>query len=388
MPTPHWDLGALLLAIVMVPLVMSPSGARLLQLIASYSLGFIWPDIGWCDSFCWSDIQDGLIHLCMANGQCTTGNQSPPQGTKKCWEQLFSTQFNRSWGARAKARARKPTQLLFSGRYLLTDTRTLLTCLLLSSGESSSCVISDDTYDFVLGKTKLEMFLCGDILCAHIHGPSRACQKRMTKKECQNILLGYPPCYRERVVTSQGHTFDYPDQMDGWMKRGGWIIVLGLGQVFPLKVYVDRGMDYRDACYRIRDICADDIQAAIPDRFKAGLRKPLEVVRKMCEQQSGSGIPNELKGTELNDACNYGMYTSGFTKEDCIFAVNLFNRKGPLTAQEIATLEPILDGVLAAAIRGMFHLLDYLKNVGGPMNRRVELLFQKNQKVFLKDCIH
>lgn len=385
---PHWDLGALLLAMITIPLVMSPSGAKIFQFIASYSLGLIWPDVGWCDSFCWSDIQDGLMHLCMANGQCVAGNQNHSQGTRKCWEQLLSTQFNRSWGARGRAKVRKPTQLLFGGRYLATDTRTLLTCLLLSSGDSSSCVISDDACDFVLGDTKLELFFCGDILCAHIQGSSRACQKRLTKKECENILLGYPSCYRERVVTTQGHTFDYPDRMDGWMKRGGWIIALGLGHVFPLRLYIDRGMDYRDACCRIRDICVDDIRPAIPARFKGGLGKPLEVICKMYEQQSGSGIPTELKGTELHDACNDGMYTSNLTADECIFAINLFNRKGPLTAQEIAMLEPILVGVLAAAIRGMFHLQHYLKNVGGRMNRRVELLFQKNQHVFLKDCVH
>lgn len=386
MTAPHWDLGALLVAILLAPLVMSPNGYRFLQSAASWCLGLIWSDIGWCDSFCWADIPDGLLHTCPAFGHCVT-KSGHSRGARKCWEQLLSVLFSRSWEDHRLRKVRKPGDLALASRYLRTDAKTLLTSAFLSANYGRFS-ISKDARHIQFGSARLQIFPRGDILVGHIEGETQACQTasmRMTKKEVEKILgEGYPPFYKEQVRTAQGHIFDYPNQELGWMARGGWIVAIGLSNPEPASLHLKRTY-YSKACIRIEEIIAEDITPAMPKKYQDTLRVANNAVPAMSRNMQLSGLKFRFAGSGLSGLFENGAYTTGLTLQECQFAVSLFNRRGPLTTQEADMLQPILVPVLAAALRGMYHLVDYIREEG--LGENAEELFNNNRTIFLTDCV-
>lgn len=87
------DLGTLIVAVIILPLVISNYGARLLQWFFASCLSLVRSDAVWCDSFQWKDVRDGPLHscgpICMLQGEAGHAD-----ATMRCWQRVMARTYN------------------------------------------------------------------------------------------------------------------------------------------------------------------------------------------------------------------------------------------------------------------------------------------------------
>ena len=238
---PHWDLAAVVIALIALPLAMSPIAVAFLQYHLGQVVRFLWPAKGRCGRLEWSDIPAGALHACdlacRDRGCCYI---SDPHLPVRCWEGSISRVLNRAWDspARQDQHVRKPSELYTLRDYVRTDAVTLKAFMIVAAerNETSLTVeipdLSIKTLD-VTGRVTV-----------HIMQPvPRHINSRLTKAEVECMVQGFPPFYRQTLRTTGGVEFHHPIKEPFDVGRGGWILAVGmclLDYIPPLHNMPDR----------------------------------------------------------------------------------------------------------------------------------------------------
>ena len=385
---PDWALGSLLVAIVTLPLILSPQGAHIIRTTTAIIVALIWPSHGWCDSMLWKDLPErDSLHDC-SRGCVTTLRRFSHQQRPACWEGLLKALFNRTWPIRRIRAVRKPNELDFGSRFLQTDMRTLFAFVLCSAKPFKGWVSCNEgrKLHIRLNKTGLEVREYATILVGHIESDFECYQLRLSKNECSQIIMGYPPFYREECKTYEGVKFPHPSMEHGGIRRGGWVIALGLTDAIPTAVYASSmRFCFDEACCRVRDIVCDYLQ---PNFDGPSFDIAKQLLQFMCANRSGSGALSSdiLPPGKLRELVTKGKCSHGLTAEQCVFAVNIFDRKERLSLEDRRQLQPILVPILAAAVHGVHIVYQYVNNESTKLERDIQALFVENPVVYLRDC--
>jgi len=221
-------------------------------------------------------------------------------------------------------------------------------------------------------------------LIGHIEADVKDYHLCLSKHECTQIIMGYPPFYRKMCKTYDGVGFPHPSMEHGGIRRGGWVIAVGLTNVLPTGVYASSmKLCFDEACCRVRDMVCDYLHQGIDDNNFDVAKKILQF---MCANHSGSGAFALLGQCELENLVRNRRCGDGLTSEQCIFAVSIFDRKEELSMEERGNLESILVPVLAAAVLGVHSVYQYVNNGGTELERDAQALFFANPMVYLRDC--
>ena len=195
--------------------------------------------------------------------------------------------------------------------------------------------------------------------------------------------MGYPPFYRALCVTYDRTAFNHPDMDHSGSRRGGWIIDAGLTHPIPASLYAgSMSRQFHESCCRVRDIVCDYL---LPHFSGEIGEEAASVLRYMRVGESGSGAYSRISG-ELREL-TVGRCSQGLTAEQCVFAVSIFDHKETLSETERLILHPIVVPVLAAAVRGVHDIYQYINNESVKMDITVQALFLENPVVYLVDCI-
>lgn len=385
---PDWSLGSLILGIIVLPFVLSPLGAHVIRTTAAIIVAFIWPNRGWCDSMLWKDLPDrGPLHDC-SRGCVAALRQIGHQQRSACWEGLLKAVFNRTWPIRRIRAVRKPNELDFGSRFFQTDIRTLFAFALCSARPFKGWLSFGEgrKLHLQLNNTGLEVREYAGVLVGHIEAEFECYQLRLSKVECRQIIMGYPPFYREECKTYEGVRFIHPSMEQGGIRRGGWVIALGLTDAIPTAVYASSMKPcFDEACCRVRDVVCDYLQHDVHgDSFETAK----QLLQFMCANRSGSGAlsSERLPHGELRELVTNGKCSHGLTAELCAFAVSIFDRKERLSHEDCHRLRPILVPILAAAVHGVHIVYQYVNNESTELERGAQALFVDNPLVYLSDC--
>lgn len=209
----------------------------------------------------------------------------------------------------------------------------------------------------------------------------------LSKNECQRILQGYPPFYRERVQTYQGGQFPYPEMANGGIRRGGWVVAVAFSRTLPTAAYIaqqySNGNGFHSSCCRVRDVITKVIKRGFLTSLS--IESACRSLERMCNERSGSAYPEGIDCPDLQRILGEKSFRQ-ITTEQCAFAVDLFNGLDSLTVQQTTTLRPLLIPILAAAVTGVCEVYQYVNNQGCQMEQGVLDLFLKNPTIYLEDC--
>lgn len=284
------DLGTLLIAILVLPLVVSDYGARLVQWFLASCLSLFHSDAVWCDSFEWKDIRDGPLHSCGPTCRLQ-GEAGPTDATKRCWQRVLAKTYNISWGHQRVVAVRRPMSLgMDRRRFLQIDSKTLLTALLVNATSSFGDVARYDPLFIAIGDSTLQLRCQKNLLIGHLNN-SQSRDFLLTKNECARILQGHPPYYRERVQTYRGDYFPYPEMANGGIRRGGWVVAVALSPTLPTAAYIVQqhsdGRGFDSTCCRVRDVVEQVIKRGFLESLP--IKSACRSLETMCDVKSGSG---------------------------------------------------------------------------------------------------
>jgi hypothetical protein len=218
------------------------------------------------------------------------------------------------------------------------------------------------------------------------------------------ICHGYPPWFRKTVTNVANVEFDFPSLLDGNLRRGGWILVVGLGDLKPLP-YFSRlfgefedyqgrhhrgGKDlYWSACRYFQDVINTRFLISTFPNDKELLDAAHKVVEDAVKNHNGSITSSIVHGTPLKGATRDGMYAAWLEKSDVEFTINIFNHRGKLTIEEVERLQPMLRAVLAVVVRGIHHVFSYLNDSSFQLHRNIETLVESNSDVYIEQtCLN
>jgi hypothetical protein len=68
-------------------------------------------------------------------------------------------------------------------------------------------------------------------------------RRNLTKAEVEMLLKGYPPWYRETIPTEYGFNIWSPIHSEVDLRRGGWVLAIGMSKIEPMPIYVDPGSE-------------------------------------------------------------------------------------------------------------------------------------------------
>lgn len=225
----RWDIAAVVVALMAMCVTVSPTVVSFLEKAFRGLNCLIWPAQGRCLRFVWSDVQDGLLHLCDPRGCSHVKDRSiQVHNTKNCWDQTLGRIFNRTWyfinsdSNIAKYITKKPPKLALNEEYIQTDVQTLKAILLLTTDVCRTC----ETVDAV---TLLEIQRSRGLVTVHLpsSGPMPI-NPQLTKFEIDRMIEGYPPFYREHFTTPGGITLPFPTKHSDHIQRGAWILSVGM----------------------------------------------------------------------------------------------------------------------------------------------------------------
>ena len=278
-----------------------------------------------CRRMCWDDISDGQLNSCSSflarTCHCSADNvedfyQRPP----------------------IPANVRKPKQLPFTRRYVYADGFSLLGYVLCTQ-------IHTDIY----GAIEFEKF--DKILVARTRGG--LLRHDMTKKTLDGILNGYPPWYREEITIHTGATLPHPIKSKEYVIRAGWILAVGLSDIQPMQQSLMRKDLVKQVCERVLEKLKD---AILPHfNMDENVKKAVGTAAYLVKSWTDSGLGDYVVLDQLYDF-------SALSKDEALFAMDLFNKVGSLTSDEVVRLTPILHNVISCALLGLSRVIKYYKN--------------------------
>jgi hypothetical protein len=380
-----WSMAAVVVAVVValvsIPLFISDTAANRLSRVWAWTKRQVWPSGAFCEQMQWDDIPAGRLHECPANFYCTHWSH---HRAERCWEKVMGVIFNRSWvSATRRAKCpKKPETLDFNRRYVLTDARTILAAFICSLVKEDNRVGSYRD-ELRCGKTVLRFHEDGGICVAHFTGQFREENSRLTKEDLDGIIRGYPPFYREFISVEHGPKVPHPIQSTDDISRAGWIVGAGLSKDPPFPFFFATDIAADQSFYKAMKRTLVVLEQNIAEKFpnNANVEAVVNAVRYMVVHHTGSGVERYLPGREVP-----GGALDQLNGKNCAFAIRIFNNFTPLSDEDVVQLRPILAPVLYAAFKGVYTVMQYIKNG----DRHVvlhPLLRNQFQTIYLEDCM-
>jgi hypothetical protein len=342
----------------------------------------------------WQDIPDGIIHSCdhIQNPYIPCTHVRPHVVEKSCWESDSSigTVFNQAWIAtktRPQYIQHVPDAIPASATFICTDARTVLAFILCTAGPMKPRG----------WKSQLDCVTWKGIQICHIKGKFQKQWSKLQKSELSCMLDGYPPWYRETFRTHDNLTLAFPIRDLRDVRRGGWIIAVGLmdvnlGTQTPLSLFYcedepdapgfrNKGVIFRNAIAR----CLDHIRLKIQPHFPNDIEIPaaIEMLEYLLESGTNSGLADPQKLLYRN---NRIPTLPNLSHSDCKFIMDNFNEYKDLEPDEIDRYRGIMFDTMAAVVSGALEVVTYLKDVGMFFKFPPELE-DLDREVYLRDCM-
>jgi hypothetical protein len=348
------------------------------------------PASGFCDRLWWDEVDDvpsGLLHQCNVP-QCVHSQHVPGVA---CWEPLFDSLFN---VRRREHRVEKPTDLPVDRSFLCTDPKTILAFILCTIEDMPIIrAIHERPQAFKSGGLSITPTRdpgSGEVL-VHITGQFRCPARNLTKREVECLLMGYPPYYREYIECNR-FLVPSPIQSADDLRRGGWVIGVGLGSVEPVPVYMDnlhygdpdakRGTVFWRSFKRVKDVLENNIKLAFP--HDKNVQATIAGITYMIECETVSGIGRVLEGSDMRSRARL------LSQPECILAMSIFNESPNIEIGELPALEqkisPILFPVLKAALSGVMSCTRYMNNPGRELDAMIPKMLQEVERVYVQGC--
>ena len=227
----QWDLVAVIVALVAIPLMISPNALQALRSCFVLVYRNLYPVTAQCERLQWSDVPDGYIFNCP--NDCS--GSSDLRQDADCLQSTLGSFFQRAWvsPSRRNRTVPKPKQLSLDTHYVRSDTKLLKAYLLMNP------ILHDNIRFHDLGGVLTAHLVIkhrrwvpspGPDLLYERHIPHRC---TLTKREIELILEGYPPDYSEQILiqqeqqaTSSAQSISVPSPIRerADIHRGGWII--------------------------------------------------------------------------------------------------------------------------------------------------------------------
>ncbi|RFU81529.1 hypothetical protein TARUN_688 [Trichoderma arundinaceum] len=254
--------------------------------------------------------------------------------------------------------------------------------------------------EFRHGKSFLQLSQKGDVYEGKIviQPSAYAAMNRRTKLEFELILMnGYPPWFKETVTNTASITFSFPRLLDGNLKRSGWIVAVGLGDIDdPLPYFSTRFGNFREpegnhrgggkgvywlACKHLQDAVGDGFGKRFPkDTVVQAARRAIDA---MMEEHSAEKVGDLLRDSPLENADMPGKLTGQLDKADIELAIDIFNDWPKFDDAQLERLRPILVAVLAGAVRGLARMFQHLNVHSFQVHGRFEGILQMNPAVYV-----
>lgn len=424
----NWGMAAVIVAIAIIPLMISSTAVDFIQTIFRHLRGLMWPKTTQCESILWSDMpsDDDGIHDCgVAPASCLhRNNRGNHILAPECWNSTIAIMFNRAWnspGRRARKPFKKPLQLDSDKTYLRTDPKTVLAFFAYATSKfdsppssSQSLVAYGDSsvcgFIFQDAELKLEEFPDGKggkpVLVAHLKGclAEHKAPIKLTKNELQKMIEGYPPLYRETFqVRPSARPKPYPiKELRDAQVRGAWIIAAGIaGSIdMAMPIYFDplpagshNELDPCNGLGKPNNPITRVIQtlkliqtafSSASTNDKKNIQVVIDAITNMHGTRTESNVYSFIVGTDLHSAVSITL--SG---QQCDFVLELFKAnvtgKSVLSVTEKIQLEPILLQVLHVALWGTIRVVRFYKD---NENRcKIPDFLKKHDVVYLRGCI-
>jgi hypothetical protein len=222
------DIAGLIVALLTVCISVNPAAQAFFYRLYRWIMCIAQPTNGSCRRMLWSDVPDGLLHLCNPH-YCEHENtrQLRPHGSVGCcWDDTIGQAFNRVWYLintnPTIMRARKPSQLSLQEEYIQTDVHTLKAYLMLTSEICHKC----ETPDLA---TLLEIRTFDGISTVHLKATVPVpINPKLTKFEIDRFIEGYPPFYRSTFETTRGVSLNHPIEGTDDFGKGAWVLAVGM----------------------------------------------------------------------------------------------------------------------------------------------------------------
>jgi hypothetical protein len=363
---PRWDIAAVVVAVIAVPLAMSPAATLLLSSLFCTFIRTVWPAKARCERLEWIDIPDGLLHECTIPPEhCEHIKAVSKKGS---WNDTIATFFTL---IRRGTFVKKPQQLDWYTDYVRTDYKTLMAMVLL---------LTDPGGIRFEGKPNIYVVFkeVGSIWTAYIKASRINSQLlhhrlKVTKLEMEGFLRGYPPWYQQPLVLANGNTMNHPIKDLEDLSRGGWIVAIGLSQAQPIAHDImDRsnGKPSRpviNALLRIHH-CLRNLMEALPEE-----RIVREAEHLMCRCMAGRHIPRGSRlysffRTSLLSECfnsdrwfidepEIKRYASTLSDAQCVLIMRVFSQYDDPSNQDIEELQPVLEVAIRVAMTSVWKVL-------------------------------
>lgn len=235
----------------------------------------------------------------------------------------------------------------------------------------------------------------------HITGQSKPSTLGLTKLELKRLMEGYPPFYREKVVTSYGPQFEFPISRPNDVRRGAWIVAVGFmdnrlrngmslycipfqSDSQPDGLYAGRqnGTVFRGAIARLAETLRS-IRSRLSDVEAVDLNMVVKAVEYMVASGTGSGVEKFLPGRVVREPAALRVV---LTKRQLEEVLDIFKEVYP-TDEQVDVLRPLLKPVLQAVFNGTYTIVQYLKDTGFRLAMPEELRGPNDMPVYLVDCV-
>lgn len=416
----QWDAFAALVALVGIPLMVSPNFIQVLKYIYKIIYKFMYPATARCERLQWSDVPDGPLNAC--ENDCDGYSKIPQDAS--CIRATLGTVFQRTWTSptRRDKYVAKPKQLDLGTNYVRVDAKLIRAFLLLNQYNGQSWE-----------RGMIRFHIIDGVLTAHLQ--LKSCEPWMhtcahTKREVDLILDGYPPQYTETISipqeillrpSTQVVSVPSPIETRSDIYRGGWVIGAALDYSRSKEPALDDAlpgsnpwpsighameptsctlpstisgvvqdfMPRQKAVFRVRH-ALEKIRQAFPEQGDLVKTALIHIHRLFSEPIGGahpevsifdrpvselaSGLPYPsvfsgsharsiaislppLGGSKLTEILCFRNFRTRLSGLDWMRVMKMFNSFAPFSTDDVDFLQPKLVEVLQAAVTGVWDLL-------------------------------
>ncbi|KIJ49126.1 hypothetical protein M422DRAFT_777654 [Sphaerobolus stellatus SS14] len=355
----------------------------------------------YCEFLSWNDISDGPLHLCRESKH-KADLIEPCQHIQHhssgylCWKDTIGAFFNTTLNERKKKYINKPRGLKRNREFLRVDPKIISAYVL------SSLAIFEEKSAGDSSRPALRMHFQKDRysreILVHIESHSNILGPRnspfLTKNEVECLLRGYPPFYRE-TIEHNGFYVQWPIRTEADIARGGWIIAIGLQtkQIEPIPLYKDVlreatgecGMVFWRSIFRVQEILETNFVPAYAGRSIV-IHAALMAIRHSVGEHTLASIPLESCGELPWEASQ----PPSLSYSQCILAMEVFNQSPYLSGEQLDQLrlktEPILPGVLYAAVKGVERCVKYIREPRRELEDLIPPWLDGIEYLYIKGC--
>lgn len=380
---------AALVSLIGVPFMLSTTATALASSLYRKIAAMLFPALGRCERITWQDLSDGVLHTCLpVRDPCIMCRQpclhvKHHKYLRVCPHTSIPTFFTRSHGNFVP----KPRQLDLLEDYILVDMAAL----------EIFAMYFLHLFPHLTDENKIKFQKIGGIMTAYLTTEREQMSylvSPITKNEAAKILDGYPPCYREGIRTHSGDIIPNPIKDRRDVDRGGWIVGVGMDslilelgfheQSFPpwsrvqcSYAAIEHARGFRRfprAMQRVfiglcnikkafpREDCVDwaiKLARRLVQESRSGMIPPMHE-SKLFDGIFGFSSYREGRGWSRGRPDEDGL--SSLTGNQCVLAINIFNKYEGLTVYEAGELEACLLPVLRCALIGFFMVKSWIED--------------------------